>query len=149
MPQIEKEYIATGKVKYVLLDFPLPFHKNASKAAEAAHCAGEQGKYWEMHDQLFANQNAIEPKNLSDYAKKIELDVSNFQQCLDSGKYAEEIKKNMAQGQKAGVSGVPAFLLGLTDPNNPKTIKATKKLVGAQPYDKFKEAIESLLSPQK
>ena len=149
MPEIEKEYIATGKVKYVLLDYPLPFHKNASKAAEAAHCAGEQGKYWEMHDQLFTNQNALEPKDLSEYAKKIELDVSKFQQCLDSGKYAEAIKKEVAEGQKAGVSGVPAFLMGLTDPNNPKTLKATKKLVGAQPYAKFKETIDSLLSPQK
>jgi len=149
VPEIEKEYIATGKVKYVFVDFPLPFHKNASKAAEAAHCAGEQGKYWEMHDQLFANQNALDPKNLSEYAKKIELDIPKFEQCLDSGKYTEEIKKEMAEGQKAGVSGVPAFLMGLTDLNNPKTLKATKKIVGAQPYAKFKETIDGFLSPQK
>jgi protein-disulfide isomerase len=123
----------------------LPFHKNASKAAEAAHCAGDQGKYWEMHDQLFANQNALDPKKLSEYAKKIKLDIPKFEQCLDSGKYAEEIKKDMAEGQKAGVNGVPAFLIGVTDPNSPKTQKATKKLVGAQPYSKFKEAIDSLL----
>ena len=132
-----------------MLDFPLPFHKNASKAAEAAHCAGEQGKYWEMHDQLFANQNALDPTNLSEYAKKIELDVSKFQQCLDSGKYAEAIKKEMAEGQKAGITGVPAFLMGLTDPKNPKTIKATKKISGAQPYAEFKKTIDGLLSPQK
>ena len=149
MPELEKEYIATGKVKYVFLDFPLGFHKQAFKAAEAAHCAGEQGKYWEMHDQIFANQKAMEPKNLSEYAKKISLDSAKFQQCLDSGKYVEEIKKDMAEGQKAGVSGVPAFLMGLTDLNNPKTLKATKKLVGAQPYAKFKETIDSLLLPQK
>ena len=149
LPEIEKEYIATGKVKYVLLDYPLPSHKNASKAAEAAHCADEQGKYWDMHDKIFANQKAMEPKDLSEYAKAIGLDVSKFQQCLDSGKYAEEIKKEMAEGQKAGVTGVPAFFIGLTDPNNPKTLKATKKLVGAQPYAKFKETIDSLLSPQK
>jgi protein-disulfide isomerase len=149
VPQIAKEYIETGKVKYVLLDFPLPFHKNAFKAAEAAHCAGEQGKYWEMHDQLFANQNALDPKKLSEYAKKIELDIPKFEQCLDSGKYAEEIKKDMAEGQKAGVTGVPAFLMGVTDQNNPKTLKATEKIVGAQPYAKFKETIDSLLAPQK
>ena len=132
-----------------MLDYPLPFHKNASRAAEAAHCAGEKGKYWEMHNELFANQNALDPKNLSEYAKKIELDIPKFEQCLDSGKYAEEIKKEMAEGQKAGVTGVPAFFIGLTDPNNPKTPKATKKLLGAQPYAKFKETIDSLLTSEK
>jgi len=85
LPEIEKEYISTGKVKYVFLDFPLDFHKQAFKAAEAAHCAGEQGKYWDMHDQIFANQKAMEPKDLSEYAKAIGIDVSKFQQCLDSG----------------------------------------------------------------
>jgi protein-disulfide isomerase len=132
-----------------LLDFPLDFHKNAFKAAEAAHCAGEQGKYWEMHDQIFANQKAMEPKDLSENAKTIGIDVSKFQQCLDSGKYAEAIKKNRSEGQKAGVTGAPGFLLGYTDPNKPNTVKATKMLKGAQPYAKFKEAIDSLLSPQK
>jgi protein-disulfide isomerase len=149
VPEIEKEYIATGKVKYVLLDYPLPFHKNASKAAEAAHCAGEQGKYWEMHDQMFANQKAIDPKDLSEYAKAIGIDVSKFQQCLDSGKYADAIKKNIAEGQKAGVTGAPGFFLGNTDPNKPNTVKATKMIKGAVPYSKFKETIDSLLSPQK
>jgi len=148
LPEIEKEYIATGKVKFVFLDFPLPFHKNASKAAEAAHCAGEQGKYWQMHDQIFSHQNALEPKDLSEYAKAIELDVSKFQQCLDTGKYAEQIKKNIAEAQKAGVSGAPTFFMGYTDPDK-KTVKATKKLVGAQPYAQFKEAIDGLLSPKK
>jgi protein-disulfide isomerase len=145
LPQIEKEYIATGKVKYVFLDFPLPFHKQASKAAEAAHCAGEQGKYWEMHDQLFANQKALEPKDLSEYAGKIELDITKFQECLDSGKYAEEIKKDIVEAQKAGVTGSPAFFFGYAEPDKPNTIKATKMLKGAQPYFKFKESIDSLL----
>jgi len=148
LPELEKEYIATGKIKYVFLDFPLGFHKQAFKAAEAAHCAGEQGKYWEMHDQIFANQKAMEPKDLSGYAKKIGLDSAKFQQCLDSGKYAEEIKKDMAEGQKDGVSGVPAFFFGYADADKPKTLKATKMLKGAQPYSKFKETLESLLSPQ-
>jgi protein-disulfide isomerase len=146
---MEKEYISTGKVKYVFLDFPLPFHKQASKAAEAAHCAGEQGKYWEMHDKIFANQKAMEPKDLSEYAKAIGTDVSKFQQCLDSGKYAEAIKKDIAEGQKAGVTGAPSFFLGYADPAKPGTVKATKMLKGAQPYAKFKEAIDSLLLPQK
>ena len=145
MPEIEKEYIATGKVKYVFLDFPLPFHKQAFKAAEAAHCAGEQGKYWEMHNQLFANQKAMEPKDLTEYAKTIGLDSQKFQQCLNSGKYAEEIKKDIAEAQNAGETGAPAFFFGYAEPDKPNTIKATKMLKGAQPYSKFKESIDSLL----
>jgi protein-disulfide isomerase len=146
---MEKEYIATGKVKYVFLDFPLDFHKQAFKAAEAAHCAGEQEKFWEMHDQLFTNQKALNSKDISKYAKKIELDLPKFKECLDSGKYAEEIKKDVAEGQKAGVTGAPTFFLGYTEAGEPKTIKAIKTIVGAHPYPKFKEAIDNLLSSQK
>jgi len=149
LPEIEKEYIATGKVKIVFIDFPLPFHKNASKAAEAAHCAGEQGKYWEMHDKIFASQKAMEPKDLTEYAEAIGLDLPEFQKCFDSGKYAEEIKKNIAEAQKAGVRGAPTFFMGYTETDKPKTLKATEKLVGAQPYAQFKEAIENFLSPKK
>lgn len=123
----------------------MPFHKQASKAAEAGHCAGEQGKYWEMHDQIFANQKAMDLKDLSEYAKKIGLDLPKFQQCLDSGKYAELIKKDIAEGQKAGVTGAPSFFIGYTEPDKPKTVKAIKMIKGAQPYSKFKETIDSLL----
>ena len=149
MPEIEKEYISTGKVKYVFLDFPLDFHKQAFKAAEAAHCAGEQGKYWDMHDKIFADQKAMEPKDLSEYAKAIGIDTAKFQQCLDSGKYADAIKKDRTEGQKAGATGAPGFFLGYTDPAKPGTVKATKMIKGAVPYSKFKETIDSLLSPQK
>ncbi len=149
MPQIESEYIKTGKVKYVVLDFPLEsIHKNAFKAAEAARCAGEQGKFWEMHDRLFANQQALASNNLPQHAQAIGLDVPKFQQCLDSEKYAADIRKDLAEGQKAGVTGTPGFFLGMTNPNDSK-VKTLKVLKGAQPYTSFKDAIESLLSSQK
>ena len=149
MPQIETEYIKTGKLKYVALDFPLEsIHKNAFKAAEAARCASDQGKFWEMHDRLFANQQALAPNNLPQHAQALELDVRKFQQCLDGGKYAADIRKDLAEGQKAGVTGTPGFFLGLTNPNDPK-IKTLRVLKGAQPYASFKEAIDSLLSSQK
>ena len=149
MPQIESEYIKTGKVKYVVLDFPLEsIHRNAFKAAEAARCAGEQGKFWEMHARLFANQQALAPTNLPQHAQALGLDVPKFQQCLESGKYATEIRKDLAEGQKAGVTGTPGFFLGMTNPNNSK-VKTLRVLKGAQPYASFKEAIDSLLSSQK
>ena len=149
MPQIESEYIKTGKVKYVALDFPLEaIHKNAFKAAEAARCASDQGKFWEMHDRLFANQQALAPNNLPQHAQAIGLDVPKFQTCLDSGKYAATVRKDLAEGQKAGVTGTPGFFLGITDPKDQK-VKVSRFLKGAQPYASFKEAIDSLLSSQK
>jgi protein-disulfide isomerase len=149
LPQIEKEYIKTGKVKYVVRDFPLEaIHKDAFKAAEAAHCAGEQGKYWEMHDRLFANQRALGPKDLPQHAQALGLDVSKFQQCLESGKHAARIRKDLEDGRRAGVTGTPGFVLGVTEPNDPK-VKVLRVIKGAQPYTSFRDAIESILSSQK
>jgi len=142
--QIEKEYVDTGKIRYFFLDFPLKFHAQAFKAAEAAECAGEQGKFWQMHDRLFANQKALKPEDLPEHAKALGLELSKFQKCLDSGKYADEINKDIAEGQKAGVTGTPASLLGWIEPDG-KNVKAVKIIKGAQPYAAFKEGIESLL----
>ncbi|MDA2916915.1 DsbA family protein [Nitrospinae bacterium AH_259_B05_G02_I21] len=149
MPQIERDYIETGKVKYVARDFPIErIHKDAFKAAEAANCAGEQGKYWEMHSRLFANRTALALKDLSGYAKALGLDMARFQQCLDSGKQAKEIRKDIADARKAGVRGTPTFFLGLTEPGKP-TVKSLRVIRGARPYSSFKEAIDSLLSSKK
>jgi protein-disulfide isomerase len=73
LPQLDREYIQTGKVKYVFRDFPLSSHKQAFKAAEAANCAGEQGKFWQMHARLFENQGALSVENLSRYAQSLDL----------------------------------------------------------------------------
>jgi protein-disulfide isomerase len=149
LPQIEKEYIQTGKVRYVQRDFPIEsIHKDAFKAAEAARCAGDQGKYWEMHDRLFANQQALGLKDLPQHAEALGLDASRFQQCVESGKYASAVRKDLADGQAAGVTGTPTFFLGLSDPNS-STVKVLRTLIGAQSYGTFKEAIDSLPSSQK
>jgi len=147
MPQIEKEYIETGKMKHVFMDFPLPMHKNAQKASEAGHCAGDQGKFWEMHNKLFVNSRALGAEDLLKYAEALGLDMKKFKECLDGGKSAEQIKKIMAEGMKAGVTGTPAFLLGFIEPDG--KVKAVKKISGAQPYTNFKAAIDELLTPPK
>lgn len=146
MPQIEKDYVTTGKLKYVFRNFPLPFHEQASKAAEAAYCAGDQGKFWEMHDRLYANQNALDKKDLPEHAKAVGLDLGKFQDCLSSGRHAQEIKKDIEDGQQVGITGTPSFLLGYTEANG-ASVKAVKEIVGAEPYTAFKEAIDSLLKP--
>jgi protein-disulfide isomerase len=144
-PQIVKDYVDTGKVKYVWRDLPLPFHPNAEKAAEAAHCAGEQGKFWEMHDRLFANQQTIAAADLPKHAEALQLNATTFQQCLDTGRFAAGIKKDVDDANAIGIGGTPTFLIGMVQPNG--TIKVTKKLVGAQPYDQFKAALENALTP--
>ena len=143
-PQIEREYIATGKLKYVFLDYPLEsIHKLAFKAAEAAHCAGDQGKYWEMHNRLFANQKTLEPWGA--HAEAIALDVSTFEQCLNSGRYAEEIRRDIEEGRKAGVTGTPASFLAYTDPDSSK-VKTLVRLTGAQQFSIIKHRIDQLLA---
>ncbi len=147
-PQLETEYIKTGKVKSVFLDLPLEaIHKSAFGAAKAARCAGEQGKYWEMHDRLFANQKELEP--WAPHAQAIGLDLTAFDACVASDKEDAAIRRDMAEAQKLGITGTPAFLIGRTDPKSSKlTILAAVR--GARPFADFKTEIDKLLAePEK
>ncbi len=133
LPQIEEKYIKTEKVKMVFRDYPLPFHQSAQKASEASECAKEQGKFWEYHNKLFQNQNALTMENLKQYAADLKLDANKFNGCLDSGKMAEEVKNDMDDGIKYGVEGTPAFFIN------------GELLVGAQPFSEFEKLIEKKL----
>jgi protein-disulfide isomerase len=149
LPQIEENYIFTGKVKFFFRNFPLEHrHPQAFKAAVAANCAGEQGKFWAMHDRLFTHQEELGSKDLLQHAKMLALDSSKFTRCLDSEESAAKVRKDLAEGKKAGVKVTPGFLLGLTESNNPE-ITVQKTIVGAKPYTDFKEAIDGLLGVQR
>jgi protein-disulfide isomerase len=125
------------------MDLPLEsIHKNAFRAAEVANCAGEQGKYWEMHDQLFANQKTLD--SWSAHAQAVGLDAAQFDACLASGKHAVEIRGDMTQAQRAGVTGTPGFFLAMTEPGSTR-VKSLKFLRGAQPFAAFKAEIDRLL----
>lgn len=125
------------QVHYVLRDYPLPFHGNSKKAHEAAHCAGDQDKYWEMNVLLFKNQTALEIGKLKEYAKEVGLNQAKFDKCLDSGKYAKKVDENQAYGSKVGVNGTPAFFVnGIS-------------LSGAQPLGAFVEIIDAELANKK
>ena len=122
------------KVKLAFRDFPIVnIHPQAQKAAEAAHCAAEQGKFWEFHDLLFEKQDSIPTTNFADYAKTLGLEVSTFQTCIDERKYQEKVERNYAAGAKAGVSGTPAFFIN------------GRLLSGAQPLEAFKAMIDEEL----
>ena len=133
LPELEETYIKTGKVKLVYRDFPLSFHENAQKAAEAAECAKKQGKFWEMHDKIFKNQESLSIDNLKQYAKDLELNSSNFDACLDSGEMESEVQKDFKDGQSYGVTGTPSFFINGI------------QLVGAQPFSAFEKIIEEEL----
>jgi protein-disulfide isomerase len=143
LPALKTEYIDTGKVRYVFRDFPLDRgHPQARKAAEASHCAGEQGKYWEMHELLFHNQKALQLEHLKAYARRLSLDASAFDACLEQGKYAAAVQKDVEEGTAAGVQGTPGFFLGKTQPDDTVQGIAIK---GAQPITAFRQAIDRLL----
>ena len=146
LPQVIKQYVDTGKVRYVYRDYPLPFHAQAGKAAEAARCAGDQGKYWELHDKIFANQS-----NLTDFsgiAYDIGLDAKKLQACVASDKYTAAVQTDAADGRNVGINGTPGFLIGYTDPKEPK-IKVEKFISGAESLPTFQKVIDSLLAARK
>lgn len=134
LSQIEENYIRTGKVKFVYRDFPLSFHANAQKAAEAAECAGEQGKFWEMHDKLFEEGVSNGVSSFKQFAGDIGLDTSKFNDCLDSGKMADEVQKDMADGAAVGIRGTPGFIIN------------GQLVSGAQPFSVFQQLIEAELA---
>ena len=110
------------------------------------NCAAEQNKLWEMHDRLFANQNALAPAQLKSHAEALGLDKSKFNACLENGKYAGEIREDMAVAARAGVNAAPSFGIGFTDPQDPNKVKVIRALRGAVPFNSFKAVIEGLLS---
>jgi len=130
--QVMEEY--EGDVKLIFKDFPLSFHQNAQKAAEAAECAGEQDQYYEYHDVLFDNQTALSISDLKQYAADLGLDTEAFNSCLDNGDMAAEVQADFAAGQAVGVSGTPTFFIN------------GQKIVGAQPFSAFKQIIDAELS---
>jgi protein-disulfide isomerase len=103
-----------GKVRVVFRNFPLSFHTHAQKAHEAAECANEQGRFWQYHDALFANQGALGVDDLKRYAGNVGLDEERFSQCLDAGKYAEKVRKDYEEGLRYNVRGTPTFFINGT-----------------------------------
>jgi protein-disulfide isomerase len=149
LPQIIKEYVNTGRVRYFFRDVPVEAnHPQAFKAAEAAHCAGDQGKYWEMHDRLFKNQHLLAMSDLAAHAQALGIDGSKFQRCLDGGKYAPQIRKDIGDAIKFGVRGTPTFFVGKHDSQRSEK-NAVTTLTGAEPFVEFQRTVDQMLSPRK
>ena len=134
VPAIDQVKESYGeKVRIVFRQFPLNIHPQAQKAAEASLCADEQGKFWQMHDSLFANQQQLAPANLKAQAAELGLDGEKFNQCLDTGKHADQVAADLQDGIEAGVSGTPAmFINGVM-------------ISGAVPFEQLAEMIDAEL----
>ena len=147
LPLLLEEYIDEGKVNLVYRDFPVQrIHPNALSAAAAAECADDQGKYWEYHDTLFEKQNAWAKldsnsaiSTFSQFATEIELEQQEFDNCLESGKYLEEVQADFSDGKNYQVTGTPGFFIGNED-------IGFVKIIGAKPYDDFKKIIDAQLN---
>ena len=146
LPLIQKNYIDTGKVKFVYRDFPLPdIHQNAIPAAIAAECADEQGMFWEYHNKIFENQllwQDLDKQNVvrtfEQFAEELVLDTNTFNTCLESAKYLDEVQNDLNDGVSYGVTGTPGFFIG-----NEKI--GYGMVSGAQPYAAFQQVFDQLL----
>jgi protein-disulfide isomerase len=146
-PRIEQEYIKTGKIHYVFRDFPLEnIHPLAHKLAESGQCASEQKLFWELRTQLFAMQSAATSEEaIADLAKPAGVNSAALQKCLHEGQHSKKVDQERTEAAADGVTGTPTFFLGRGDPTTGK-VKVLKVIVGAQPFEDFKQAIDSVLS---
>jgi protein-disulfide isomerase len=135
LKELEKQY--EGKVRVAFKHQPLPFHNNARIAANASMAANEQGKFWEMHDKMFANQQALDRDALERYAGELKLDMGKFKAALDSNKFDAQISKDSSEGAQIGANGTPTFFIN------------GRQLVGAQPIESFKAIIDEELKKKK
>jgi len=135
---LKKHYIDSGKVRFYSMDLPLEIHQNALLAAQAGRCAGEQGKFWLMHDRMLANPDRLEFAKLVDYAQEFGVDVAAFRQCVESGKYKEAIQQGARDVTNKGAGGTPAFVIGKSTPGGVEGWL----VVGAVPYGVFEQKLK-------
>ena len=147
LPQLQANYIDSGKVKFVYRDFPIQsIHPNAVPAALASECADEQGMFWEYHDLVFENQKKwqglsgrIMIDTFEQYALELGLNTSDFNTCFESGKYVDEVTKDLQDGASYGITGTPGFFIGNDE-------LGYVKIIGAQPYPVFERLIEDQIA---
>lgn len=140
--ELKKNYIDSGKVRYVSRDLPLEFHPDARGAAVAARCAGDQHKFWEMRDMMVANAADLSPASLLKYGAQINLDMTAFGACLNDKKQTAAVQKDVADAATLGISGTPSFVVGKTAKDEINGVR----IIGAVPYSVFETAIKNQLN---
>jgi protein-disulfide isomerase len=142
-PEVKKNYVDTGKLRYLVLDLPLPFHAGALPSALGAHCAAEQGKYWPMHDRLFGiAEDQLTAAHIRELALSLGVDASRYDACLAAAKTTAAIDASSKAANNVGLTGTPSFVLGHATGD----AVDGAAIVGAQPYEVFAARIDSALS---
>jgi protein-disulfide isomerase len=138
--ELKRDYIDTGKVRFVSRDLPLDFHPNAMQAAEAGRCAGEQGQFWAMRDRMNANPDKLDMGSLVSWAQDLKMNVNGFRACVEGQKYKNAIQSDIQMAQKIGANGTPSFVVGKSTPDGVDG----ELVVGAMPYQLFDEKLKSM-----
>jgi len=145
MPELEARYIKTGKIRYVFRDFPVDqLHPEAIRAHEAAQCAGEQGKYWDLHTRLFSAAGTHTAPLLEQRATEAGLDLPAYRTCVASGRTTSVVRANAELAIELGANGTPAFFVGIRDLAT-NQMKVAQEISGAQPFSVFAQVIEAAL----
>jgi|GEM_PF-351593 len=144
-PLLKRDYIDTGKVRWVIRDMPLALHPAARKAAQAGHCAGEQDKFWEMRDTLFRNSANLDSKHLRKYAQDLSLDISAFDACLASDRHLAEIDEDGQEANRVRITGTPTFVVGKSDGDE----LSGRMVIGAQAPGVFTAEIRRVMQQTK
>jgi protein-disulfide isomerase len=138
--ELKKAYIDTGKVRFFSKDMPLDFHPNAMRAAMAARCAGEQGKFWELRDTMGANPNSLDIEHIVGFAANLKMDTGALRACIDGGKYKERVQSDVLEAMKIGANGTPTFIVGRSAGNGVDG----ELVVGAMPFQMFDLKLKEL-----
>jgi protein-disulfide isomerase len=145
LPRINQDYVDSGKIRYVFKQFPLEgLHPNAMGAAIVASCAAQRGKFWELHDQFFANQNALDAASLMATAAQSGLSDPAFKSCVEDKAPAPSIQAAREEAVRFGFTGTPGFLVGTMGADG--RVHALRRLYGANPYSLFQSAIDDMLA---
>jgi len=140
-PEIKRNYIDTGKVRYYSKDLPLDFHANAMRAAQAGRCAGDQGKFWELRDVMAMNPDKLDMEHIAGFADNLKMDGKALRACIDSGKYKERVQTDVLDAMKLGANGTPTFVIGRSVDNGVDGAL----MVGAAPYADFDKKLKQFL----
>jgi len=141
--ELKKNWVDTGKARFFSRDMPLEFHGNAFRAAEAARCAGDQKQFWRMRDVLGSNPAKLSQENIDLYAKEMNLDMTAFKACMESGKYKQSIESDLKTAQSIGINGTPSFVIGKSTADGVEG----DVMVGALPLASFEEKLKTYSTP--
>jgi protein-disulfide isomerase len=138
--ELKRDFIDTGKLRYVVRDFPLPSHRNSARAARAAHCAADQGRFWEMHAALLKGE-PLDLQTIVESAQALGLDAPRLRACIESGQFDGAIRKSIAEANAAGVNSTPTFVIGASRGGG---VEGTR-FAGSVPYAEYAARINALL----